>query len=90
MRIQAGVIRGDATMLEVDGQQIAAYQGESVAAALLAGGYRRFRSSAVNGASRGPFCLIGVCQECIVTIDGRRVEACLEPVRTGMVVALDP
>ncbi len=35
------------------------------------------------------FCLMGVCQECVVRVDGRTVNSCMEPVRTGMIVELE-
>lgn len=58
----------------------------SLAAALFNAGYPALRRSA-SGEPRGPLCAMGSCFECRVTVDGvphRR--ACLEPVRTGMVV----
>lgn len=60
----------------------------SVAAAvlLLAGpvGYRRH----VAGGSRAPLCMMGVCHECLVTIDGApNRQGCLVPVREGMTIA---
>jgi len=68
----------------VNGQPVAAAEGDTVAAALLASGRSTFRRDQA-GAPRGPFCLMGVCQECLVEIDGvpnRR--ACLVPVAHGM------
>lgn len=57
----------------------------NVAAALLANGMSACRASAVSGASRGPFCMMGVCFDCLVEIDGvPNVQACMTPVRDGM------
>jgi predicted molibdopterin-dependent oxidoreductase YjgC len=57
----------------------------NVAAALLTHGIRDFRSTAVSGASRAPFCMMGVCFECLVEIDGVPArQSCLIPVRDGM------
>lgn len=70
--------------LTVNDRPIAAAEGDTVAAALLASGRWTFRRDR-GGAPRGPFCLMGVCQECLVEIDGvpnRR--ACLLPVAQGM------
>ncbi|MBA2303407.1 MAG: (2Fe-2S)-binding protein [Acidobacteria bacterium] len=63
-----------------------AYAGETVATALRLLGFRRLRSSPRAGQPRGLFCAMGVCQECVVRVDGRTVPACLEPVRDGMSV----
>jgi len=69
----------------IDGRPFAARAGDSVAATLLAAGVKSCRSTPVSGAERGPFCLMGVCFECLVTIDGHpNLQSCLVPVRTGM------
>ena len=39
-----------------------------------------------DGGPRGAFCFMGVCQECIVLIDGRQTEACRTLVHDGLVV----
>src|SRR5439155_4338821 len=51
--------------LIVNNQPVAAAEGDTVAAALLASGRWTFRRD-YAGAARGPFCLMGVCQECLV------------------------
>jgi len=69
----------------VDGTPVPARAGDSVAAALLGAGLRAFRETAVSGAPRGPFCMMGTCFDCVVTVDGRRnVQACLARVADGM------
>jgi len=71
--------------LTIDGKPFVAHAGDTVAAALLAAGQVAFRTSAVTGAARGPFCLMGSCFECMVTIDGvADRQACLVPVAAGM------
>jgi sarcosine oxidase subunit alpha len=71
--------------LLVDGRPITAQSGDSVAAALLAADVLVCRTSAVSGAPRAPYCMMGVCFECVVTIDGEGSrQACLIPVRDGM------
>ncbi|MFO0998136.1 MAG: FAD-dependent oxidoreductase [Alphaproteobacteria bacterium] len=70
-----------------DGARIPARAGESVAAALLAAGHVALRR-AKDGSRRGIFCGMGVCQECLVTIDGvPGHRACMTAVRPGLVVA---
>jgi predicted molibdopterin-dependent oxidoreductase YjgC len=69
----------------VDGSPVAARAGDSVAAALLGAGVQAFRSTPVSRAPRGPFCMMGTCFDCVVTIDGQRnVQACLARVVEGM------
>jgi predicted molibdopterin-dependent oxidoreductase YjgC len=68
-----------------DGAAVRAKAGDSVAAALLASGHLQCRQSPVSGAPRGPYCLMGVCFECLVVIDGAgSQQACMIPVRDGM------
>jgi D-hydroxyproline dehydrogenase subunit gamma len=68
-----------------DGQPIPAAAGDSVAAALLAAGIRACRTTPVTGAARGPYCMMGVCFECLVRIDGvGNRQGCLVPVQDGM------
>ena len=81
----AGVERGRALGILVDGAEVRAYEGESIAAALVASGRRFTRWTARTGEPRGYFCGMGVCQDCLVTVDGLpNVRACVTPVRDGM------
>lgn len=71
--------------LIVDETPLRAVDGETVAAAMLAAG-RPFDADG-SGAQRAPFCNMGTCYECIVTIDGRALSrACLIPAVDGMTV----
>ena len=71
----------------VDGTSIRARTGDTVAAAMLAAGLDHCRTTPVSGAPRAPYCLMGVCFDCLVTIDGvGSRQACLVPVREGMAV----
>jgi D-hydroxyproline dehydrogenase subunit gamma len=74
--------RGRSFTIVVDGESILAYEGETVAAALFASGRRSFRRTR-DGEARGIFCGMGVCQECIVMIDGVNVRACVTPATPG-------
>jgi len=79
---------GKAVTLTVDGRPIEAREGDSVAAALLAAGIAVCRTTPVSGAPRAPYCMMGVCFECLVTIDGRgNRQACLVRAEPGMAVA---
>jgi sarcosine oxidase subunit alpha len=73
--------------LTVDGRSIEAREGDTVAAALLSAGILEFRTTPVTGAPRGPFCLMGVCFECLVAIDGAGSrQACMTLVSDGMAI----
>ena len=87
-RILDTVERPPEVSFSVDGRTFSGVPGESLAVALLAAGVRRLRSSQRTGSPRGVFCMMGVCQECVVLVDGNPVPACLEPVRAGMAVSL--
>jgi sarcosine oxidase subunit alpha len=73
--------------LLIDGKLVVAHAGDTVAAALLAAGIPHCRTTPVSEAPRAPYCLMGVCFECLVTIDGvGSRQACLVPVEEGMQV----
>ena len=69
-----------------EGREVRAYEGQSVAAALLAAGERCLRIDEA-GNPKGAVCCIGVCWECRCSIDGvLDTRACMTPVRAGMTV----
>jgi predicted molibdopterin-dependent oxidoreductase YjgC len=71
----------------IDGEEVTAYEGESVAAVLLAEGRRAFRRTLKEGAPRGLFCGMGICFDCLVTVDGvPNIRACLTPVADRMAI----
>jgi hypothetical protein len=81
-----GVARGHTVTVTVDGQPVVAFRGESVVAALLANGYHTTRVTP-RGAPRGLFCGMGVCFDCLVTVNGiPNSRACVTWVRDGMVI----
>lgn len=71
--------------LSLDGRSLQVADGTTVAAALSLGGDGGSRTS-VSGQRRAPFCGMGICQECRVTIDGQRRLACQTLCREGMQV----
>jgi len=67
---------------------IAAFEGQTVGQALIAANQRVCRTTPVTASTRAPYCLMGVCFDCLVTIDGRQnQQSCLVPVRAGMQVS---
>jgi D-hydroxyproline dehydrogenase subunit gamma len=80
----ASVERGRKITLTVNGRKILAYGGESVHAALIAAGIRNFRASK-TGKLRGVFCGMGICYECLVTINNIPDQrACMAMVKDKM------
>lgn len=85
---------GSAFQFFFDGRPIAAREGQSVAAALIAAGERCLRIDEA-GQPKGAVCGIGVCWECRCSIDGSAdIRACMTPAQPGMRVrrqlGLDP
>jgi D-hydroxyproline dehydrogenase subunit gamma len=78
--------RGEVSVT-VDGRPVEARAGDSVAATMIAAGIVRCRTSPVGGAPRAPYCMMGVCFDCLVTIDGvGNRQGCMEIVRDGMAI----
>jgi predicted molibdopterin-dependent oxidoreductase YjgC len=74
-----------ALTLTIDGQAVAAEAGESVAAVLLRQDNPVTRTTPVNQSPRAPYCMMGVCFECLAIVDGvASTQTCLVTVRDGM------
>lgn len=73
----------------VDGEPATAPAGQSLAAALHQQGYAWWRRNPVTGQPRGPFCGMGICFECELTVDGQPQRACLTHVTDAMVVTTE-
>lgn len=70
-----------------DGKKYIGYEGETIAAALLANGVRKLRVHEESGTPRGIYCNIGHCFECRVTVNGKPgVRSCLTEITENMVV----
>ena len=90
LRSKKALEKGQPVTIEVDGREVEAMAGESVAAALVAMGKVAFRTDRRTGQARGIYCGIGQCHECLVTIDGRpNARACQNRVAAGMSVETD-
>lgn len=71
--------------ITVEDRSLEVPERDSVAAAMLAAGILTARTTPINGAPRGPYCLMGTCFECLVEIDGvPNQQACQTQVRQGM------
>jgi aerobic-type carbon monoxide dehydrogenase small subunit (CoxS/CutS family) len=84
LRIQSGVTRSPAFQIQVDGQPVAAYPGETLATVLIAAGLRPFRRTLLLGQLRALYCGMGLCFDCLVTVNGRpNIRACLTRAQPG-------
>jgi predicted molibdopterin-dependent oxidoreductase YjgC len=82
--------RGESVPFTIDGIPVRGRAGEMLIAAILAV-RPDLGCLPPDRRSRAGFCLIGVCQDCWVRLDGGpRVRACTTPLEPGMAVRLDP
>ena len=82
-----GIQRSEKVTLRVNGEEVEAYRGEMLIAALIAAGFQTMKRSPVLGQQRGGLCGMGGCYECLVTVDGLpNVRACMVEVEEGMEV----
>lgn len=78
---------GETLTLDFEGQSLTVMRGLSVAAALLLAGVSTTRTTPVSGAPRAPYCMMGVCFDCLMVIDGMADrQACMMTVAEGMTV----
>ena len=81
-------VQSHAVHITLDGQTVTCQEGDSVAAVLFAAGLHACRDTAVSRTARGPFCMMGICYDCLVDIDSQaNQQACMTRVREGMVVS---
>lgn len=83
----SSIERGRPITLQIDGQPVSAFEGETITGVLFAEGQRILRHTMKQGRPRSIFCGIGVCYDCLVTVNGTpNVRACLTLVIEGMVI----
>ena len=69
----------------VNGTAVAVPAGFTAAAAMLMHGDGATRTTPVSGEGRAPYCMMGVCFECLMEIDGEpNQQGCLVTVTEGM------
>lgn len=80
-----GEVGPEQVSIDFEGRQLQVPAGITVAAALLGHDQHHFCDSAADRDQRAPYCLMGVCFDCLVEIDGLgNRQACLETVAEGM------
>ncbi len=69
--------RGKKIEVVVNGRKVAAFAGELVSTVLQADGQSIFAHKTTTGRASGLYCGMGVCYECLVTINGEKnIRAC--------------
>ena len=75
----------DTVIVDIEGQPVSVPVGDTVAAAVLAHGLGYTRTTPISGKPRAPLCMMGVCFDCLMEIDGRpNRQACMVRVAAGM------
>ena len=68
-----------------NGKEMQGFEGEPIAASLLAAGIRIHRYTAKRHEPRGIYCAIGRCTDCVMVVDGEpNVRTCITPLKEGM------
>jgi hypothetical protein len=68
-----------------EGRALSVSKDHNVATALLEAGISNFRKTALNNESRGPYCMMGVCFDCLININGiDNQQSCMIQVSGGM------
>lgn len=92
MRIQEHPVlnqiqKGKQVVFSLDGKPMQGYEGEPIAAALMASGVHIHRYTTKKHQPRGVFCAIGRCTDCVMVVDGKpNVRTCVTPLKEGMQV----
>ena len=72
----------------MEGLPVLMPEGASAAAAVLLAGLPAIRETPVKGSPRLPYCMMGICFDCLAEIDGvANRQACMVPVAPGMRIA---
>ena len=79
--------KGEKIRFYLDGKEMYGYEGDTIAAALMAAGVTTHRHTRKKGTPRGIFCAIGRCTDCVMVVDGQiNVRTCITTLKEGMQV----
>ena len=88
-RMNNAITRPKTVRLTIDGKEIVASQADTVAAAMLLAGFAYTRITPVEEKRRAPYCMMGICFDCMVEINGiPNQRACQILVQEGMRVKI--
>ena len=82
----AQITRDKKVEFTFNGAPIWGHAGESIAAALIRSGRLHLRDAPKDADPRGAFCLMGLCPECVVELEGQKVESCRTELQPGIAV----
>ncbi len=78
-------LNGNTVTVNIEGEDVQVPVGETVAAAVLVHNLGYTRTTPISGSHRAPLCMMGVCFECLMEIDGLpNRQACQMQVTEGM------
>lgn len=78
---------GETVVVQVEGRDVAVPKYATAAAAAMIAGLASTRTSPATGEPRAPYCMMGVCFECLLVIDGEpSQQGCMIRVRPGMTI----
>ena len=76
---------GELITIYFEGKALNVSKDHNVATALLEAGINNFRETTPNNESRGPYCMMGVCFDCLINInDVDNQQSCMIKVSNGM------
>ena len=68
-----------------EGKPLHGFEGDTIAAALVANGIKVFRHTDRLHRPRGFFCAVGKCSSCLMVVDGQpNTMVCMEPLRPNV------
>jgi predicted molibdopterin-dependent oxidoreductase YjgC len=77
--------KGRPVEFTLDGKKMTGFEGEPIAAALMAQGNKSCGTYGKRHTPRGLFCAVGKCTDCVMTVDGLPgVRTCITPLKPGM------
>ena len=82
----AGLGERELVVFTFDGQEVNAWQGDTIAMALWAHGQVAVRNSSSEGQPRGVLGNMGRGYDCLVQVEGVAVRSCTTLVKPGMIV----
>lgn len=87
MRFQPIEETAIAGVMLFEGRELPFRTGDTVASALLVADIDFFRATPLSGAPRAPYCLMGICYDCLVSINGAdNQRACQVQAEQGLVI----
>ena len=79
--------RGNQVQIIIDNTVVTAFEGEMISTVLHVEGISKFQRKHKTRKPAGIYCGMGICYECLVTINGvQNIRACQTPVSEGMII----